>query len=99
QVETLSAAPDRFCRPVRDALRLWDVINDGTPPAGLPLPLLLQEGFSRDNLSALMEAYQAARLILEDLEFQRDLIRASRDAHQEWLRETLVAYNRMVTSQ
>jgi hypothetical protein len=99
QVETLSAAPDRFCRPVRDAIRLWDVINDGSPPAGLPLPLLLQEGFSRDDLAALMEAYQAARLTHEDTEFQCDLIRAARDLHQDALRETLVAYNRVVTSQ
>jgi hypothetical protein len=99
QVETLSAAPDRFCRPVRDALRLWDVINDGNAPAGLTLPLLLQEGFSRDNLATLMEAYQAARLTHEDTEFQRDLIRAARDLHQDWLRETLVAYNRVVTAQ
>jgi hypothetical protein len=99
QVETLSAAPDRFCRPVRDALRLWDVINDGAPPAGLSLPLLLQEGFSRDDLAALMDAFQAARLGCEELEFQRDIIRASRDQTQDSLRETLVAYNRMVNSQ
>jgi hypothetical protein len=99
QVDTLSAAPDRFCRPVRDGIRLWDVINDGTPPAGLPLPLLLPEGFSRDDLANLMDTYQAARLTHEDTEFQRDLIRASRDQVQDWLRETLVAYNRMVTSQ
>ncbi|HWB04603.1 MAG TPA: hypothetical protein VG796_16360 [Verrucomicrobiales bacterium] len=99
QVETLSAAPDRFCRPVRDALRLWDVMNDGAAPAGLTLPLLLQEGFSRDDLAALMDAYQNARLTHEDTEFQCDLIRANRDQVQDWLRETLVAYNRMVTSQ
>ena len=99
QVETLSAAPDRFCRPVRDALRLWDVINDGAPPAGLPLPLLLPEGFTRDQLAHLMDAYQTARLIHEDMEFQCDLIRANRDQVQDRLRETLVAYNRMVTSQ
>jgi hypothetical protein len=46
-----------------------------------------------------MDGYQASRLAHEDIEFQRDLIRANRNQLQDWLRETLVAYNRMVTSQ
>ena len=33
RVETFTAAPDKFCRPVRDALRLWKVVNEG-PPRG-----------------------------------------------------------------
>ncbi len=96
QPEAAAAPPDQFCRPVRDTLRLWDVINDGAPPAGLPLPLLLPDRFSRDDLAALMEDYQTSRLIHEDTEFQQGLIRASRDQLRDWLRDTLVAYHREV---
>lgn len=99
QVVSLTAAADKFCRPVREALRLWAVIDAGPPPPGLVLPLGLPEGFARADLEGLLADYHGERMALEEVEFQQALRRAARDARQDRVREALVAYNGIVNSQ
>lgn len=99
RVESFTAAPDKFCRPVREALRLWQVVNTGTPPEGLVLPLVLRGGFTRADMEALRAEFDAARLAEEDAEFALSLARARRDVVEGRVRRVLVSYNGMVTTQ
>ncbi len=99
RVETFTAAPDKFCRPVREALRLWLVINAGPAPAGLVLPLVLRGGFSRADMEGLRAEFDADRLAEEEAEFALGLTRARRDALEAKVRRVLVSYNQMVMSQ
>ena len=99
RVETITAAPDKFCRPVREALRLWQVINNGPAPEGLTLPMVLRGGFSRADMEALRAQFDADRLAEEDAEFALGLDRARRDALEAEVRGVLVSYNQIVMAQ
>ena len=99
RVETFTAAPDKFCRPVREALRLWGVVNEGPAPAGLVLPLVLRGGFSRADMEGLRGEFDADRLAEEEAEFALGLARARRDVLEARVRRVLVSYNQMVMSQ
>ena len=102
--DALPAAPhptgtlDKFLLPMRQVLRLWEVINTRPAPAGVVLPLRLGTAtdFARADLAALVaEAdVQAAALVVADVNLA--LARAERNALERKLRSILVGYAQAV---
>ena len=98
RVLSLSAALDKFLRPVRDALRLWARLDAGVAPSGVTLPLTVGgEGtFGRVEMQALHDAALAARDEMEGAEFLLTILRGERDALEGRVRAVLSAYLRAV---
>ena len=98
RVLSLSAALDKFLRPVRDALRLWARLDAGAAPAGVALPLTVggEGAFGRVDLQALYDAALAARDEMEAAEFALTILRGERDVLEGRVRAVLAAYLRAV---
>ena len=94
RVTYLQAALDKFLRPVRDAIRLWGLLNAGAAPSGVVLPLRLgpQLDFARADLEALMASALAAREAAEVAELLLAIARARRDKVEDRARAALAAF-------
>jgi hypothetical protein len=92
----LTAGQEAFTRPLVDMMNLWQKINDGTPPAGVTLPLLLGNGTEQGGfasaVSTLQFAYADERKKGQDL----TLARAKRDRSEDVAYQTMKAYREAV---
>jgi len=88
-----TAAVDKFLKPVREALRLWERLNAGAAPPGVVLPLTLgTDGFARADLAGLQAELLGARDDGEAAEFLLTILRAERDATEARARAVLAAF-------
>ena len=89
-----TAALDKFLRPVRDALWLWQRLDAGAAPPGVLLPLHLagEVVFGRAELQGLLAQVLAARDAVEEGEVSLTIARAERDAVEKRVREVLIAF-------
>ncbi len=96
----LTAALEKFLRPVRDALRLWASLDAGPAPSGVALPLTVGgEGtFGAAQMQSLHDAALTLRDEMEAAEFSLKLLRAQRDALEARVREVLSAYLKAAAS-
>lgn len=58
-VPGLGEGPERFTGPLRDAAKLWQMMNDGPAPAGVSLPVTLADGTTQESFDAEIIALQA----------------------------------------
>jgi hypothetical protein len=71
---------DKFLRPVRDALRLWDRLNAGPAPTGVTLPLTIgPENLDRAGMASLMAQLLETRDHGEEAAFLLKIARRDRD--------------------
>jgi len=88
----LAAGKDAFCTPMGEAMIAWKKINEGEAPAGVTLPLVLDDatdqGTFASGISGLAFAYAAELPISADLK----LARARRNRFQNRSRAILIGY-------
>lgn len=89
-----TSALDKYLRPVRDALRLWQRMDAGVAPPGVVLPLKLggEQVFGRGEMQALLAAVLAGREAVEEGELALTIARTERDAVERRVREVLIAF-------
>ena len=97
---SVTAALEKYLRPMRDALRLWERMDAGVAPTGVSLPLKLGAAgdFGRVEMAGLVAEVLVARDLVEEGEFDLKLARARRDALEQRMWDTMVAYGRAVVA-
>ena len=101
KAQSISNAVDRFLVPMREALRLWEVLEGRPAPSGVVLPLRLGAvgDFGRGDFLALVVEAEAQRLALLRAGVDLRLARAERDALERRVRGVLVTYAQAVLAQ
>ena len=101
KVTSVSAALEGFLVPMREGLRLWEVLEGRPAPSGVVLPLRLGTGvgFGRADFLALVAEAELQKAALLRAVVDLRLARAERDAMGRRLRGILVQYVRAVTAQ
>jgi hypothetical protein len=94
----ITASLEKFLRPVREALRLWDRLNGGPPVPGVALPLTVggEGAFGAGEMRALYNEALALREEVEEAEFMLSILRAERDVLEGRVRAVLSAYLKAV---
>lgn len=94
----VGAALDKYLRPCRDGLRLWELLEAGPAPAGATLPIRLgPEGETgRAEYAAAVEALRLQGLAQEAAEFAVGRRRAARNAVMLRVRALLTSYVRVL---
>ncbi|MES2439152.1 MAG: hypothetical protein V4584_08790 [Verrucomicrobiota bacterium] len=92
----VGAALDKYLRPCRDGLRIWEGLEGEPSPPGAPVPLRVgpHPGLSRGEYAALVEGERLLGLALEEAEYQLGWQRARRNAVMRRVRALLMSYAR-----
>lgn len=99
----LGAGEEKFIDPLRDAKSLWTKLNAAAAPAGLTLPIVLNEGTAAAPLPVALAEFSASLELLKGKYEGRSaadqalkLARGRRDRTMESIRAVLVAYRKSV---
>lgn len=88
----ISEGQSNFVTPMLDAASLWLKMNNGTPPDGVSLPLVLGDGTTQsvfsDSITVLQQAYRAEKAAEQDVDLERE----ARNRMQVAIYDTLKAY-------
>lgn len=92
------AALDKFLKPCRDGLRLWQLLEGEAPPPGAPMPIRIgAEGETgRAEYAAALEDARLKGLAVEEAEFSLAARRARRNAVMRRVKALLLSYNRVI---
>lgn len=92
------AALDKFLRPCRDGLRLWERLEAEAPPPGAPMPIRIgREGETgRAEYAAVLEDLRLKGLAVEEAEFALAGWRARRNAVMRRVKALLLGFHRVL---
>lgn len=92
------AALDKFLRPCRDGVRLWELLETEPPAPGAPVPIRIgAEGeMGRAEYAAVVEALRLKGLAVEAAEFSLAARRARRNAVMRRVKVLLTSYQRVL---
>lgn len=87
-----------FSLPLFDAMSLWKKMNEGAPPAGVTLPLVLSDGTDHSTFASAVSTLQFAYRNERDKGQDVTLARAGRDRLQDRAYDIMKAYRESVPS-